>query len=287
MDDRDSAAREWEIPPETPILHSLVEGVDLPLANATDELLARLDGLRARGADAFDPPAFRFLEALAARLSTLDGGARARVEARLAARIDELAHAMIGARADAERRIAAARARGEPPAEVDEAFRRGDYRGAARAAARWERERSRTTSTAIVLWTERVVARARAHAERLPGALAGRLAELVDSSAAPDPSTARALANAVSRALFREAAEAVQAEIAVARATDNLPAESGPYNAHFLAARALQRLARLSPRYLRAYLASLAELAALEAALAPTKPVKERKRPPRKKRAEA
>jgi hypothetical protein len=51
----------------------------------------------------------------------------------------------------------------------------------------------------------------------------------------PDPSTARALANAVSRALFREAAEAVQAQIAVA----------------------------------------------------PAKPVKERKRPARRKRAEA
>lgn len=247
-----------------------------------DALRARIDRLREQGAARFDPPGHRLLEALLERAVALGGGAGDRVLARLAPRVGALERDLAAARAEAERRVVAARALGDPPPDLAEAFAAGDYRAAIRAADRWERELARGHRGSALRWAAGLVERARARGRGPSTDLARRLEQVTSAPGAVDPArvaSARALANALSRALFRESAEAAHADLAVARATDRLPEVTGPYNADALATRALRRLSALSPAYLRAYLASLAELSSLEAALGPEeKPAKKRRR---------
>ena len=80
------------------------------------------------------------------------------------------------------------------------------------------------------------------------------------------------IARAVSRAMFVDSVASSRAALAIARATDNVPSESGPYNCHAIAARVLGELSTLSPGYAQALVAGLDDLAALDGLPLPPKP---------------
>jgi hypothetical protein len=156
-----------------------------------------------------------------------------------------------------------------------------------RLVRRIERQDDSRRRASALAWLGRIASRARGHGARLPedlrqlvehvasrpamaGAPGSAPGTILAEKDAPSPRTARLLANALSRAMFRETAEAARATLAMARTTDNLPDAAGPYNGQVLAARALREMARLSPGYLQAYIAGLDDLAALEATPEPT-----------------
>lgn len=244
---------------------------DPPAAPASPE--ARLARLRADGADHFDPPAYYCVEALLSRARALGGGAAARLEARAAARLDLLEEALRRARADAEGHLRALTvAGGDVDPALRAALRRGDLAAVRRGARRGLRELLAARRKTAVPWLARLRGEAAAREIRLPPEIERGLAELGcdgDLVERHAHHRARALSNALSAALFRESVGTARAALAVARAADNIPEDAGPYNAHALAARALQAVERVSPAYLRALFEGLDDLAALEAALAP------------------
>lgn len=207
-------------------------------------LQERLDRLAAEGARAFDPPAFRCVEVLLERARALGGGARERLEARAAARLDALSAALLRGRADADAALGELAAAGvDPPPEVKGALARGDLAEAAREARR----------------------RLRPRLAPLFGRSSPPGAGPRPGAPGPRPWLARLREEAALS--FRESLGAARATIAVARAVDRIPESAGPYNPQALAARTLQIAESLDLGYVRALLEELDDLAALEAAL--------------------
>ncbi|AUX37405.1 hypothetical protein SOCE836_096280 [Sorangium cellulosum] len=248
---------------------------------------ARLAALRASGAHRFDPASYRFIEALLERARALDGGARARLDARASARLTALEAAFHRARADAEAQLRALADAGIPDdGALAAALSLGDLPAVARAARRRLRALAAERQTTAVPSLARLRGEAAARDVRLPAPLARDLAELPCDGDVVERRVkrqAQALSNALSTALFHESLVSARATLAVARAADNVPEDAGPYNAQVLAARALCAAERLSAHYLRALVASLQDLGALSAALEP-QPAKPAK-PARKKAA--
>lgn len=258
-------------------------------AGSPDGLEDRLERLRAAGASTFDPPGYGFVASLLERGAALGGGAETRLRGRAEARLEALEASFDGARRDAAQRIEALAGAGAVGEELRQAFEAGDYAGVRWLVRRIEHEQvddSRRRASGLA-WLGRIASRARGHGARLPedlrqlvehvasrpamvGAPESAPGTILVEKDAPSPRTARMLANALSRAMFRETAEAARATLAMARTTDNLPDDAGPYNGQVLAARALHEMARIAPGYLQAYIAGLDDLAALEAAPEPT-----------------
>ncbi|AUX48345.1 hypothetical protein SOCE26_098790 [Sorangium cellulosum] len=244
----------------------------------------RLAALRRAGADRFDPPGYRFVEALLERARALDGGARARLDARASARLAALEAAFHRARADAMAELRALADAGVPDdGALAAALDRGELAAVVRAARRRLRERAAERQPTSVPWLARLRGEAAARDMRLPEPLARDLAELPCEGDVVERRVkrqAQALTSALSTALFHESLVSARATLAVARAADNIPEDAGPYNAQVLASRALCAAERLSGHYLRALVAGLQDLGALAAALEP-----EPERPARKKAA--
>ncbi|MGK4001014.1 DUF2894 domain-containing protein [Sorangium sp. So ce1036] len=247
---------------------------------------ARLAALRQAGADRFDPAACRFIEVLLERARALDGGARARLEARASARLAELEAAFRRARDDAASQLRAlAEAGAVDDGALAAALERGEVALVVKAARRRLRELAAERQMTAVPWLARLRGEAAARDMRLPEPLARDLAQLPCDGDAVERRVkrqAQALSNALSSALFHESLVSARATLAVARAADNVPVDAGPYNAQVLAARALCAAERLSDHYLRALVASLQDLGALVAAFEPEpeKPAR-KKAPPR------
>jgi len=233
----------------------------------------RVARLRTEGAAQFDSIGLEFIESLLSRAEKENGGARERLLARAAARVDLFEAAFHQARVSASRAIAQlAEASGEAPAELEEALARGDAKAAQRGA---ERKLAAFAMGARPVRLPHLARLARAALDRdlVPIAdMARELASLAgEDGALPRRSKRRALllGSALSRALFRESLERARAPLAVARARDNVPEAAGPYNPQALAARALGALDELSPAYAQALVAALDDLASLAAALEP------------------
>lgn len=234
---------------------------------------ARLAALRAAGAHRFDPASYRFVEALLERARALDGGARARLDARASARLTALEAAFHGARAVAEAELRALADAGVPDGgELAAALSLGELPAVVRAARRRLRALAAGRQTTAVPSLARLRGEASARDMRLPEPLARELAALPCDGDVVERRVkrqAQALSNALSTALFHESLVSARATLAVARAADNVPEDAGPYNAQVLASRALCAAERLSAHYLRALVASLQDLGALSAALEP------------------
>lgn len=245
----------------------------------------RLAALREAGAERFDPPGFRLIEVLLARARTLGGGAQAHLEARAKLRLDRLEAAFRGARAEAEAALRALAEAGDPDdGALAEALERGELQAVVRAARRRQRALAAARQKMAVPWLSRLRGEAAARDVRLPEPLARDLAQLAQAGDVVErraKQQARALSNALSAALFHESLASARAELAVARAADNVPEDAGPYNAQVLAARALSAAGQLSAPYLRALVASLQDLGALIAAFEPepSKPIRKRASP--------
>ena len=160
---------------------------------------------------------------------------------RIEARIEALEAAYRAARDAATGAIATLADAGVvTPAELTEALRRGDFVGVRRGVRRLLGAREQAQRPARVPWVARLRGEARSREIALPeevtrglDALGGADCTVVRSAMR----RAQAVGSAVSSALFRESAEHARAELAVARATDNLPEGAGPYNGQVLAAR--------------------------------------------------
>ncbi len=252
----------------------------------------RLDGLRERGGSEYDPLGQALILTLVARAEAEDEAVKTLLMGRIEARLCSLESAFRAERAHADDEIATlANAGIEPSFAVREALQRGDFASVRRGARQLHGARKEAQKTARVPWIARLRGEARSRDLALSDDVTRGLDALglgfedgtVDRA---ERRRAQALGNAMSSALFRESAEGARAELAVARAADNLPDGAGPYNGQVLAAKALSAMAALSPGYVRALIAGLDDLAAMEVLLAPEerktiKPAKPKK--PKKK----
>jgi hypothetical protein len=213
----------------------------------------RLRSLCERGAEAFDPEGYR----LAARLVD------AQLEARALLRIEKLEQELEQTKLRIEEQLGLLRERGvELGDAVAQAQQSGDLRTTLRlllrlAAGRVEEPRSSSR------WAAMLAARAQKRAVRLPEELAFRVDRLTQAPEAPVPQASE-LAHALSHAMFVDSIASSRATLAIARASDNVPEDSGPYNPQVIAARALAELAELSPSYAQAFVSGLDDLASLE-----------------------
>lgn len=259
-----------------------------PAAAAAIALGVRLDRLVRAGAGRFDPPGVRCIEILLERARTIGGEGGTRLAERAAARLVALEEALVRARGEAREALGRLAEAGlAPDGDVAEAMEAGDYANARRAADRARLEARRARRSPERRWLRRVARRAASRVLALPHDVAmglARLEEVGPSSDLAARRTAQELGGVVSLALFRETAETARAQLAVARALDNLPEQPGPYNPQLLAARALATLSELSPAYLRAFMANLDDLARLEAAIVAMQPEPEPAKKPAKKR---
>jgi hypothetical protein len=255
-----------------------------------DAARGRLDSLREGGGAEYDPLGQALIITLLARAEAEDEGVQAILMTRIEARLAALESALRAGRDDAHREIATLVDAGiEPSPAVREALRQGDFSTVRRGVRQLFGAHRDAKKTARVPW----IARLRGEASSRDLALSDEVTRGLDALEIEDGSVdrtemrrAQALGNAMSSALFRESAEGARAELAVARAADNLPDGAGPYNGQVLAAKALSAMAALSPGYVRALIAGLDDLAAMEVLLAaeerktikPAKPKKPKKK---------
>jgi Protein of unknown function (DUF2894) len=262
-----------------------------PAPGVADLLEARLAALREAGAEGFDPPGFGLIASLRARALALEGGARARLEARALTRLEQLEEAFRRARAVAEEQLCALEAAGTAvDRTLVEALARGELAAVARAARRQLRELDVGREKTAVPWLARLRGEAASREVRLPAPLARDLQQLArdgDVVERGEKRRAHAVGNALSATLFRESLVSARAALAVARAADNVPEDAGPYNAQALSARALAAVERLSPLYLRALVAGLQDLGVVAAALEPEPGGAPRKKAPARRGGEA
>jgi hypothetical protein len=223
------------------------------------DLAARLDALRAEGAAAYDLPGLRFIEALLARATDLDGDAASRLRARAAQRLEHLRTRLDADRRTAEALVGTLKAAGaDPQAEYEKSFESGDFRRILRECElALSRARSDDAPTDRSRLT-RLCGQARREGLALPKEVEAAL-----TSEAPD--AAQVAADQLAQALFRHIARDTRSTVAVARAADRLPAEVGPYNPAALAGQLLAAAEALSPTWLRSLLGSLEDLGSLQA----------------------
>lgn len=241
----------------------------------------RLDGLRASGGAEFDPLGQALIVTLLARAEAEADAVQTLLAGRIEARLASFEAALRAERALAAKELGTLADAGiEAPDDLCEALARGDCGGVKRGVRRLLGARREAQRTARVPWIARLRGEARAREVTLPDEVTRDLATLrVEDGAVErgEMRRAQALGNAMSSALFRDSAESARAELAVARAADNLPEGAGPYNGQVLAAKALSAMAALSPGYVRALIAGLDDLAAVEVLLAPEERKTERK----------
>lgn len=241
----------------------------------------RLGGLRAGGGAELDPLGQALIVTLLARAEAEAEAVQTLLAARIEARLDSLEAALRAGRTLAAKELEALADAGiEAPRDLCEALARGEFGGVKRGVRRLLGARKEAQRTARVPWIARLRGEARAREVALPDDVTRDLDALrVEDGAVErgEMRRAQALGNAMSSALFRDSAESARAELAVARAADNLPEGAGPYNGQVLAAKALSAMAALSPGYVRALIAGLDDLAAVEVLLAPEERKTERK----------
>ncbi len=243
-----------------------------------------LERLRVAGAANFDPAAFRYLEVILGRAGEMDRSVRGVLVERARPRLEALEQALDNARREASGVLQTASASGlDVEGDVVRMEQQGDIHQALRVAKRLVRALERERKTASFPWLGRMAERARRRGVRLPPRAETPM-QGIEPATLEQPlphSQAIRLSAVLSRALFRKSADDAKALLAVARASDGLPEECGPYNSRVLAARTLRVMADISPSYLRAYVGLLEDLAFLQKLPEPKKP-KRRARSKRK-----
>jgi hypothetical protein len=251
-----------------------------------DAARERLGRLRDGGGEEFDALGQAFVVTLIARAEAEDEGVQTLLAGRIEARVEALEASFRAERALAGSELERLADAGIEATEgLREALSQGDFASVKRGVRRLLGERKEAQRPARVPWIARLRGEARTREVALPEDVIRGLDALHVEDGAVDRTErrrAQALGNAMSSALFRESAEGARAELAVARAADNLPEGAGPYNGQVLAAKALSAMAALSPGYVRALIAGLDDLAAIEALLAPEE--RTRRKPVRPKR---
>jgi len=222
-----------------------MEAGDAPPASAADDALASatraaLRELEERGARAYDAPACDCVYALLARAEELGGGVATRLAQRAQAHVDALRARFEADRTRVAERLAACEEQRGEQAELRRLMASGEL---VRAARRLRKLRVLPAS-----------------APR-PLAVYGTRAE-----ARPATSFTRASAHMARKrrvSVYEDSVAQMVATLAMARATDVVPADAGPYNALRIASDVLERMRAISPYYLAVQLNRLEELASL------------------------
>jgi hypothetical protein len=221
-----------------------MEASEAPLASA--ELRAALLELEARGARTYDAPACDCVHALLARADELGGGVATRLAQRAGAHLDALRTRFDADRTRvAERLSACEQERGEQ-ADLRRLVASGDL---VRAARRLRKLRVLPAAAPRPL------------AVRQPS---DRSYSRADARVAT--SFTRANAHVLRKrrvTAYEDSVAQMVATLAMARATDVVPEDAGPYNALRIASDALERMRAISPFYLAVQLNRLEELASL------------------------
>ncbi len=196
--------------------------------------------LEERGARAYDAPACDCVHALLDRADELGGGVATRLAQRAQAHLEALS-----TRFDADQ-----------------------LRVAERLAACEEERGEQADLRRLVASGELVRAARRLRKLRVLPASAARPLALRSSRADARPSTSFTRANAqfVRKrrvTAYEDSVAQMVATLAMARATDVVPADAGPYNALRIASDVLERMRAISPFYLAVQLNRLEELASL------------------------
>jgi Protein of unknown function (DUF2894) len=197
-----------------------------------------LDALEARGGRAYDAPACDCVRALLSRADELGGGVGARLRQRAAAHLETLTRRF----ERDQQRLADALARSErdygPQPELHKRLSRGDLSLVGR--------RLRRLRTLPIT----------------PG-----LARPAQATEAVAPARGRPTAQLSERRrrvlAYEDSVAEMVAALALARATDVVPSDAGPYNPLRIASEVLDRMRTVSPFYLAVQLNRLEELGSL------------------------
>lgn len=196
---------------------------------------AALLELEARGARAYDAPACDCVHALLARADELGGGVAARLALRAESHLSSLRARFDADRARVAERLEACEATRGEQTELRRWVESGDL---LRAGRRLRRLRVLPATPARSLAVKQPVAtsftRANAHVLRKKRVT-----------------------------VYEDSVAQMVATLAMARATDVVPEDAGPYNALRIASDVLERLRGISPFYLAVQLNRLEELASL------------------------
>lgn len=244
----------------------------------------RFSKLLEAGASAFDEPSVRYVATLLERAEASEAEAvSARLLARVVERLDRMEAEMAEARAKARAVLSDLE-----PVDADSAFEVSELvaSGRFREASRLGRARLRSYDPEapgrLLSRISALEARALAHGIRLPAELRGRVERL--RGAGPLGTAAIRsgtwLAEELSVALLREVLSRSRGWLGIRRIArrEHLPEQIGPYNPRAVATRALDKMARLSPEYLRVWFDTLSDLAALSKLSPPPPPATKKKK---------
>jgi uncharacterized protein (UPF0335 family) len=204
-------------------------------------LRAEAARLARAGAAAFDPAGLRFVRALLDRADRHPGGAGQQLRARAAARLERLAGDLARAARTSTEVVRDLSRRGFDTRAAEVTLERGDLVAVRRAARRY-RHRAEGDAARSRRLELTPTARPEVHAAR-------RAARRPPPAAPIEP--------------YRAPLAALVTELSLARTRRTSPEAPGPYNGRVVAARLLEVLATLSPRYAHAQLERMHELAAL------------------------
>jgi hypothetical protein len=198
---------------------------------------ARLAALEGIGARSYDAPACDCVRTLLDRADELGGAVGARLRERALSHLESLSERFARDRQRVEQRLSETEAlRGALP-ELRTRLERGELTSTARAIRRWQ-ARPRAMRSVVVTVTE--------------GLRGGKHL----SNGIVTDRRRRALA-------YEDSVAQLVASLALARATDVVPADAGPYNPLRIASDVLDRMREVSPFYLAVQLNRLEELSSL------------------------
>lgn len=234
------------------------------------ETSERLAKLLEAGASAFDEPEVRHIRRLVERAETEALEAvSARLLARASARLARLEAEMDTAREGARAVLSQVEKLDSDSAyEVSELFRAGRYREASRLGLSRIRSHDPEAPARLFARIAKIESRAAAHGIRLPAELRSQVQALRNASPLGTAGLRRGriVTTELSIALFDGILSRSRSSFGIRRIgrRDHLPEQVGPYNPRVVATRTLDKLARLSPEYLRIWFDLLADLSALE-----------------------
>ncbi|MBN8440610.1 MAG: DUF2894 domain-containing protein [Thauera sp.] len=213
------------------------------------DAVSLIASLRARGAGAFDPVGFRFLEALDRRAQAQCGGVPRTIEDRLATALAEFSQRF--ARAACEAGAALARGVERFPHAADELKQRheaGDFKGLRRQLAELEQPACSSPLAELL-----------AHVARLSS---------LDTPGAGGSAASFGEPEAELKALrhFRSTWSRLSVDHQLSQAVAQAPANAGPLNSHFLALQALQLMRDASAECLAGYMSYFDALSWLDRA---------------------
>jgi hypothetical protein len=197
-----------------------------------------LSTLRARGAQAFDPVRFRYIEALVRRAAAHGGEARRVLDRKLLQALATYRDRFESASVDAGQALTGLVQRFAAAAgELHRLHDSGDFRALHGLAARLEAQARRGPLVDLVACMDRHAA--------APG---GTAATPADAPPAGAPTELRALRQ------FRSTWVRLGVEQQLTRSLASVPENPGPLNSHLLMQRALRRMQDISPAYLSRFM---------------------------------